>query len=130
MLPDEETLYNQTMPQMSEQELFGILDAIKNLTGEYRYYGEYPELEPSISEKTGKQAVTHDGMLGWLEAQGEGGQPIVQAESKPLSEQDVVDILQEWSKSNLYRPIKRTEDSMDFEAEVMDKYPQFFGYER
>jgi hypothetical protein len=123
VLPDEETLYNQTMPQMSEQELFGILDAIKTIAGDYRGRGDSMELEAKKSKWGDFQARDEDGYLVYNEG-----------ETKPydvkLSEQDVVGILQALSAMPAYRPIETSPDPMDFmdfEFQAAKRYPQLFG---
>ena len=87
---------------MSEDELTGILDAIKALTGEYTARGTETEYD---SKNFGKASE-------------------YKAE---LTRDDVAGILQALSAQPAYRPMPEYQDSMDFEAEVMRRYPQFFG---
>lgn len=108
---------------MSEQELFGILDAIKNLTGEYRARGQEMEIEPKKSKWGNFQAKDEDGYLVYNDKD-------MRDYDVQLSEQDVVGILQALSAQPSYRPIETSPDPMDFmdfEAQVMKRYPQFFG---
>ena len=131
MLPDEETLYNQTMPQMSEQELFGILDAIKTIAGDYRGRGEAREAKPQMSKvDPTRQAYDYavkDEPLS-KEYLWEYSEP--EPYNVKLSEQDVAGILQALSAMPAYRPIETSPDQMDFmdfEFQAAKRYPQLFG---
>ena len=113
------------MPNTPDNEIRGILDVIKGLTGEYRAQGETMELTPQQSRWGDFQARDKDGYLLYLEDFDNEGR-MVPYDNKH-TEDEMIGIFQALQQQPHYRPIKRTQDSMDFEIEVMRRYPQFFG---
>ena len=98
------------MPNTPDNEIRGILDVIKGLTGEYRAQGEEMDIGGNIHSQ---KFYRNSGEMKPYEAN--------------LTEDEMIGIFQALKQMPHYRPIERTPDSMDFEIEVMRRYPQFFG---
>jgi hypothetical protein len=93
-----------------DDEIRGILDVIRNLTGEYRARGEEMDIGNNIhSQKYYKNS----------------------GELRPYenvhTEDEMITIFNALRQLPSYRPIEPTADSMEYELEVMRRYPQFFG---
>ena len=92
-----------------DDEIYGILNAIKNLTGEYKARGEEMDIGGNIHSQKYYQ---NTGEMKPYEAN--------------LTEDEMISIFKALQQMPAYRPIEPTVDSMDYEAEVMRRYPQFF----
>jgi hypothetical protein len=93
-----------------DDEIYGILNAIKNLTGEYRARGETMDIGDNIHSQ---KFYKNSGDMVPYEAN--------------LTEDEMINIFRMLQQMPAYRPIEPQVDSMDYEAEVMRRYPQFFG---
>jgi hypothetical protein len=120
VLSDEETLYNQTMPKASPEEIQGVLDAIKAMTGGYVARGEEMQLEPKKSQWGDFQAKDEDGYLVYHE---NGMKPY----EANLTRDELQGILEALSMQPAYRPMPE-QGSPEYDAELMRRYPQFFGF--
>lgn len=92
-----------------DDEIYGILNAIKGLTGGYTARGEEMDIGGNINSR---EFYQNTGQMKPYEAN--------------LTEDEMVNIFSALKQMPAYRPIEPTVDSMDYEAEVMRRYPQFF----
>jgi hypothetical protein len=101
-----------------DREIKSLMEAIRAMTGEFAHYDEIPESTPIMDGD--KQRIAYDEM-GAVYPYDDEHEYVMRAEKTPLSENQIFQILNEWSKSKLYRPMKEGDD-------IVDKYPQFFLY--
>lgn len=106
------------MGRLTDKEIRGILDALKEYDDGYSAYLENPVVTPILDD--GKPRYTHDGMQAMYPYNDE--QPAqIKAEKIPLDENQMIQILNEWSKMPYRKTLPRGED-------IMDIFPTFLLY--
>lgn len=113
---------------MSPLELQGILDAIKAMNdGQYVARGEYVEESPRMS-KVDPTRQAYD-----FELKDDPSTKFMlydYSEPKPyehkFSENEMMQILEAFSKGKIYRPMEAEPGTEEYNAEVKRKYPVFF----
>ena len=113
---------------MTPMEMQGILDIIKQMNeGQYKSYGEYVDQSPRMSKRDpSRQAFDYE-----VEGVPESKYYLYDySEPKPyehtFSENEIMQILDAYSKGKTYRPMEAEPGTPEYTQEVRDKYKVFF----
>ena len=113
---------------MTPMEMQAILDVIQQMNdGKYKAYGEYVEQTPRMSKtRPGEHAFDYE-----IKGDPETKYYLYDySEPKPyehtFSENEIMQILDAYSKGKIYRPMQAEPGTPAYTQEVKDKYKVFF----